>query len=122
MPEGTTIGQSVDIKGEVTAGEDLTIEGQVEGTIQLPQHAVVVGPNGRVTAKVQAKIVEVRGRVTGDIAATEKLTLGEGSAVMGDLRSPRVAISDGANFKGQIDMSAGQASNTNQAKPAKAAS
>ena len=104
MTEGTTIGQSVLIKGDLKAEENLTIEGQVEGAIELNQNTVTVGPSGRVTAKVQAKTVEVQGQVTGNITATDKLSLRDGGNVLGDLTAPRVGIAEGATFKGKIDM------------------
>lgn len=106
---GTTIGQSVVINGELRASENLTIEGQADGQINLDENALTIGANGRVTAEVMAKVVEVRGKVTGDIMATEKITLHEGSAVRGDLTAPRVAIAEGASFQGKIDMQRSQA-------------
>ena len=101
---GTTIGQSVSIKGELSAKEDLTIEGQVEGKIELDQNAVTIGPNGRIKAQVKAKVVSVLGRVNGNITATETLNIGEKGSVEGDLRAPRVGIAEGSHFKGRIDM------------------
>ena len=71
MSEGTTIGQSVVISGELRAEEDLTIEGRVEGKVELDQNVVTVGPDGRVTAEVIAKAVVVQGTVNGDIMATD---------------------------------------------------
>ena len=114
MAEGTTIGQSVTIKGDLTANEDLTIEGQVEGKVQLDQHTVTVGADGRVTAELQAKVVNVQGKTTGNITASEKITLHEGSTVQGDLTAPKVAIAEGALFKGKIDMQSGKSQPDNQ--------
>lgn len=107
MGEGTTIGQSVEIKGDLSASEDLIIEGQVEGTVKLDQHTVTIGPSGRIKAEVLAKFVSVLGKVYGNITATEKLTVAEHGAIEGDLSAPRVGIADGAKFKGQIDMQRG---------------
>ena len=112
MPEGTTIGQSVVIKGDLSAQEDLTIEGQVEGKIELDQNAVTVGPNGRIKAQVRAKVVSVLGKVNGNITATEKLNIGEQGTVKGDLSAPRVGIAEGAHINGQIDMQRSKAPKT----------
>ncbi len=102
-PTGT-IGQSVVIKGELSAKEDLTIEGQVEGKIDMEQNMLTVGVNGRIKAQVLAKAVVVMGTVTGDITATEKINLYETASVKGDLAAPRVAIAEGVSFRGLIDM------------------
>ena len=100
----TTIGKSVSIKGELSAGEDLTIEGRVDGKIHLDQHVLTIGPNGRVEAQLHAKVVHVQGTVTGNITATEKLTIGTEGTVKGDLTATRIGIADGATFDGQVEM------------------
>jgi cytoskeletal protein CcmA (bactofilin family) len=96
------IGQSVVIKGELSGSEDLMVEGLVEGTIQLRDHVLTVGPNGRIKAQVFAKSVIVLGEVTGNIAASDKVDI-HGS-VEGDIVSPRVTIAEGAHFRGSVDM------------------
>ena len=101
---GGTVWQSIVIKGELRAKEDLTIEGQVEGTIQLDQGVLTIGPTGRVGAQVQAKVVNVMGRVKGSITGTETISIGKTATVDGDLVAPRVGIAEGASFRGQIDM------------------
>ena len=98
------IGKSVVIKGELSGSEDLTIEGQVEGKIELRQNELTIGPNGRITAQVAAKTIVVQGKVTGDITATERVDIRDNGSVDGDLVAPRVAIADGAHFRGSIDM------------------
>ena len=98
------IGKSVVIKGELNGSEDLTVEGQVEGKIELRQHALTIGPNGRIKAHVFAKSVIVLGEVTGNITATEGINIRDNGSVDGDLAAPRVAIADGAHFRGSIDM------------------
>ncbi len=99
-----TIGKSVVIKGELAASEDLTIEGHVEGTIQLKDHTLTIGPNGRIKAQVFAKSVIVVGEVTGNVTATDKVDIRDGGSVDGDIISPRVAIAEGAHFRGSVDM------------------
>src|SRR5262245_39904017 len=85
------IGKSVIIKGELNGSEDLTIEGHVEGTIQLRDHVLTIGPNGRIKAQVFAKAVIVLGEVTGNVTATEKVDIRDNGSVDGDIIAPRVA-------------------------------
>src|SRR5438552_1428806 len=105
------IGKSVVIKGKLNGREDLTIEGHVEGTIQLRDHVLTIGPNGRIKAQVFAKSVIVLGEVTGNVTASDKVDIGDNGSVDGDIISPRVAIAEGAHFRGRVDMhrKAGQA-------------
>ncbi len=98
------IGKSVIIKGELSGSEDLTIEGQVEGKIELKQNVLTIGPNGKIKAAILAKAVVVQGEVTGNITATERVDIRDAGSVDGDLSAPRVAIADGAHFRGSIDM------------------
>ena len=98
------IGKSVVIKGELTGSEDLTIEGQVEGKIELKQNVLTIGPNGKIKAQIVAKIVVIQGDVHGDIAATERVDIRDNGSVDGDVSAPRVSIADGAHFRGSIDM------------------
>jgi cytoskeletal protein CcmA (bactofilin family) len=98
------IGKSVVIKGELNGSEDLTIEGQVEGKIELRQNVLTIGPNGKIKAQVFAKSVIVLGEVTGNVTATEKVDIRDNGSVDGDIASPRVAIAEGAHFRGSIDM------------------
>ena len=98
------IGKSVVVKGELNGSEDLTIEGQVEGKIELRQNVLTIGPNGRVKAQIFAKAVIILGEVTGNVTATEKVDIRDNGSVDGDIASPRVAIAEGAHFRGSIDM------------------
>lgn len=98
------IGKSVVIKGELNGSEDLTIEGHVEGTIQLRDHVLTIGPNGRIKAQVFAKAVIVLGEVTGNVSASEKVDIRDNGSVDGDIVAPRVAIAEGAHFRGSVDM------------------
>jgi cytoskeletal protein CcmA (bactofilin family) len=98
------IGKSVVIKGELTGSEDLTIEGHVEGKIELRQNVLTIGPNGKIKAQVFAKSVIILGEVTGNVTASEKVDLRDNGSVDGDIASPRVAIAEGAHFRGSIDM------------------
>src|SRR5512138_3799885 len=98
------IGKSVVIKGELNGSEDLTIEGHVEGTIQLRDNVLTIGPNGKIKAQVFAKAVIVLGEVTGNVTASDKVDIRDGGSVDGDIVSPRVAIAEGAHFRGSVDM------------------
>jgi cytoskeletal protein CcmA (bactofilin family) len=98
------IGKSVVIKGELNGSEDLTIEGHVEGTIQLRDHVLTIGPNGKIKAQVFAKAVIVLGEVHGNVTASEKVDIRDNGSVEGDIVSPRIAIAEGAHFKGSVDM------------------
>jgi cytoskeletal protein CcmA (bactofilin family) len=98
------IGKSVIIKGDLSGSEDLTLEGQVEGKIELRQNVLTIGPNGRIKAAVFAKTVIIQGEVQGDITASERIDIRDAGSVDGDLSAPRIAIADGAHFRGSIDM------------------
>ncbi len=98
------IGKSVVIKGELSGSEDLIIEGQVEGKIELRDNVLTIGPNGKIKAQVNAKMVIVQGEVIGNVSATEKVDIRDNGSLDGDIASPRVAIAEGAHFRGSIDM------------------
>ena len=112
------IGKSVVIKGELNGSEDLTIEGHVEGTIQLRDHVLTIGPNGRIKAQVFAKAVVVLGEMTGNVTATEKVDIRDNGSVDGDIVAPRVAIAEGAHFRGSVDMQRKGVAQPQTAKPA----
>jgi cytoskeletal protein CcmA (bactofilin family) len=98
------IGTSVVIKGELSGSEDLTVDGNVEGKMELREHVLTVGPHGHIKAEIFAKAVMVLGAVTGTITASEKVDLRETGSVHGNIVAPRVAIAEGARFHGRVDM------------------
>jgi cytoskeletal protein CcmA (bactofilin family) len=102
--ELASIGKSIVINGELSGSEDLTIEGRVDGKIELRDHVLTVGANGRIKAQVSAKAIVVLGSVTGNLTATDKVDIKENGSVEGDIIAPRVAIADGSHFRGSIDM------------------
>jgi cytoskeletal protein CcmA (bactofilin family) len=110
------IGKSVVIKGELNGSEDLTIEGQVEGKIELRQNVLTIGPNGKIKAQLFAKSVIILGEVVGNVTATEKVDIRDNGSVDGDIASPRVAIAEGAHFRGSIDMQRGGSAKTGESK------
>ena len=101
------IGKSVVIKGELNGSEDLTIEGLVEGKIELRQNVLTIGANAHIKAAVFAKSVIILGEVIGNVSASEKVDIRDNGSVDGDIASPRVAIAEGAHFRGSIDMQKG---------------
>ena len=112
------IGKSVIVKGQLSGSEDLTIEGNVEGQIELRDNVLTIGPNGRIKAEVFAKAVVIQGHVSGNVTATERVDLRETGSVEGDVTSPRVSIADGAHFRGNIDMKQQAAKASSEARPA----
>lgn len=101
------IGSTVKIKGEVSGGENLVIEGSVEGSVELAGHDLTIGQKGQVSANLAAKTVKVEGQLTGDINGSEKVILTRSGRMLGNIVAPRVTLEDGAKFKGSIDMDPG---------------
>jgi cytoskeletal protein CcmA (bactofilin family) len=102
--ERALIGPSIEIKGSLSGDEDLFVEGRVEGKIELAQHSVTIGTNGRIKADIQGRIIIVMGEVEGNLDGSEQIILRQSSKVRGDLVAPRVSLEDGSDFKGSIDM------------------
>jgi cytoskeletal protein CcmA (bactofilin family) len=98
------IGKSVIIKGELSGSEDLFVDGVVEGTIELRNNNLVIGPNGKVKANINAKGVVVQGKLDGDIRASQRTELRKSAVVVGDVFTQRIAIEEGAYFKGKVDI------------------
>jgi len=98
------IGKSVLIKGELSGSEDLYLDGEVEGSIDLQEHSLTIGPHGRVRANVKARDVVVHGKVDGNIQGTDRVELKRSSVLVGDISTQRIVIEDGAFFKGAIDI------------------
>ena len=104
MDKVVNIGKSVQIKGELTGNEDLTIEGKFDGKIILKDHTLTIGANGHITAEINAKAVNVVGEVIGNITADDRVEVAATGSMQGDIAAPRVVLADGARFKGSIDM------------------
>lgn len=98
------IGKSVVIKGELSGSEDLFVDGEVEGSIELRGNSLTIGPNGRVRASIQAKSVSIHGKVEGNLNGTEKVELKKSAVVNGDIVTQRISVEDGAFFKGSVDI------------------
>ena len=102
--EFALIGKSVVIKGELSGSEDLYIDGQVEGSIELQGNNLTIGANGQVKANVNAKGVVVQGKLEGNIKASDRAELRKSAVIIGDIATQRLAIEDGAYFKGRVDI------------------
>jgi len=100
----TVLGQSAVLHGDLAGKEDLLIEGQVEGTINVPDHCVTIGSHGEVKAEIQARQVVILGSVTGNISARERIEIRKTGQVVGDLVAAAIAIEGGAFLKGSIDI------------------
>jgi cytoskeletal protein CcmA (bactofilin family) len=98
------LGKSVIVKGQIFSREDLTIDGEVEGTVELQEHRLTVGPNGRVTASIKAREIVVLGTVHGNVETTDKIEIRKEAKLVGDIKTARIVIEDGAYFKGNIDI------------------
>ena len=117
------IGKSLIVKGELTGSEDLYIDGQVEGSIDLQGNNLTVGPNGQIRANVNAKGVIVQGKLEGNINASERVDFRKSAIAVGDVITQRVAIEDGAYFKGKVDIGKPESSSARpDFKPSSAAS
>jgi cytoskeletal protein CcmA (bactofilin family) len=102
--EGANIGKSVVIKGELSGSEDLYVDGNVEGKIELRNHRLTVGPNGNVKADVSAKSVVIQGKLEGTVNASERVELRKSAVVAGDVTTQRIAMEEGAFLKGKVDI------------------
>jgi cytoskeletal protein CcmA (bactofilin family) len=111
------IGKSIVFKGELSGDEDLQIDGQVEGNVSLPGNELTVGPNGQVDAEIHAKSVQVIGKVSGNVIATERVEVHSTGHVKGDIRAPKLLIQEGAVVNGSIQMTEVGAAATPKSNP-----
>ena len=115
------IGKSVVIKGELSGSEDLHLDGEVEGSIDLKEHVLTIGPHGRVRANVTAREIVVHGKVEGNLNGSERVELKRSAVQVGDISTQRIVIEDGAYFKGAIDIRKEAAKPAQSARPAEPA-
>ena len=99
-----SIGKAVKINGQIYSKEDLYVDGDVEGTIELQEHRLTIGPNGKVHSSVKAREVVVLGNIQGNVDASDKLEIRKDARLVGDIKTARIIIEDGAYFKGSIDI------------------
>ena len=99
-----TIGKAVKVNGQIMSQEDLYVDGDVEGTVELVQHKLTIGPNGRVHAAIKAREVVALGSIQGNVEASDKIEIRKDAKLVGDIKTARIIIEDGAYFKGSIDI------------------
>jgi cytoskeletal protein CcmA (bactofilin family) len=92
------------IRGEISSREDLTIDGEIDGSVELQEHRLTVGPHGKLEASVKAREVVVLGTVHGNVEASDKIEIRKDAKLVGDIKTARIVIEDGAYFKGSIDI------------------
>lgn len=112
------LGKTITLRGELKGGEDLTIDGRVEGTVMLGENRLTIGPSANVAADLTAKDVLIMGQVQGNINATGRVELRAGCLVEGDVRAMRLAIEDNAAFHGKVDLTSNANAKTIDAVPA----
>jgi cytoskeletal protein CcmA (bactofilin family) len=113
------IGKSITIKGDLTGNEDLVIDGNIEGRIDLPNNQLTIGPEGNIKADIHAKSAVVVGHVSGNVSATERIEVQASGIVDGDVRSPRLVVQEGAVLNGAVEM--GEVKRPAPAEPVKTA-
>jgi cytoskeletal protein CcmA (bactofilin family) len=113
-----SVGISVSIKGEISGSEDLTVDGQVEGRIELPDHTLTIGPNATVVADINAKFVTIFGTVVGTVVAKDKADIRKSASVEGSLTCGSLAVQEGATINGKIETKSRPAANRTKAEKA----
>ncbi len=98
------IGRGMIIRGHIKSREGLYVDGEVDGTLELPECRLTVGPHGKVQADCTAREVEALGSIRGDLQVTKRITIRKGARMIGDLRTPAIVIEEGAYFKGKIEI------------------
>ena len=101
---GIDLGKSVVIKGELSGSEDLTLHGQMEGKISLPEHTLTIGAQADVKADITAKTVVVVGTITGRVSAKDKIDIRSTGRITGDIVSPRLVVAEGGTLRGKVEM------------------
>jgi len=102
------VSEGIRVKGEITGHEDLLIEGEVQGSIRIPEGNVTVGSKGRVTADIEAREIAIRGKVNGSLRGRERVQIGRTGAATGDVVTRRIVIEEGAIFRGKVEVVRGE--------------
>jgi len=110
------LGKSMRIKGELSASEDMTLCGHMEGRVTLTDHTLTIGPEADIRAEIKASIVVIMGAVSGNVTATQKIDLRATGSVTGDIAAPRIVIADGGQLLGKV-----QITGENMQRPARTA-
>ena len=121
-PAGSaSIGKAVKVVGQIYSKEDLYVDGEIEGTVEALEHKLTIGPNGVVHAGVKAREVVALGTIQGNVEAHDKLEIRKDAKLVGDIRTARIIIEDGAYFKGSIDIVKPEPAAKTAVKPPQAA-
>lgn len=120
--KSATLGATIKVKGDITGDENLLIEGQVDGSVNLSSHELTVGKTGKLHADITAKVIRIDGEVHGDIAGKEKVIVSSTSNIKGNIVTPRMTLEEGARFKGTIDIDPSHANGNTSAAPLKTSS
>ena len=115
-----SIGKAVKIVGQIFSKEDLFVDGEIEGTVEALEHKLTIGPNGIVRAGVKAREVVALGSISGNVEAADKIEIRKEAKLIGDIRTARIIIEDGAYFKGSIDIVKPEPAKTPTSKPPQA--
>jgi cytoskeletal protein CcmA (bactofilin family) len=102
------VGKSVVFKGELVSSEDMSIDGRVEGAVDVRDHTLTIGPDAEIHANISAKTITIHGAVTGSIKASDKVDIRETGKVDGNIAAPRVSVAEGADVHGRIDTLSGR--------------
>ena len=103
-PDVTHIGKSILIRGELSGSESVYLNGELEGSVELRDSSLTVGPNGHIRANVEARNIVLHGRVDGNLYGSERVELKKSAVLVGDINTPRIAIEDGAYLKGNVQI------------------
>ena len=98
------IGKSITLKGDLSGNEDLVVDGNVEGRIELPNNQLTIGSSGNVKADISAKSVVIIGKVAGNVTGVERVQIESTGSVSGDVRTPRLVVQEGATLNGSVEM------------------
>lgn len=101
------IGHGVEIEGRITSGQDIRIDGKVDGTIEVGDHSMTIGPSAVIKANLTARSILISGTVVGDVTATDRVELKATASIDGGITSPRLVVADGAVVNGTIDAAGG---------------
>ena len=99
------LGKNVVVQGQILSREDLTIEGEVDGTIEMLEHRLTIATDGKVQANVKVRELEVRGSIQGKVEAADKVFIRKSAQLVGEIHSAGIVIEDGGYIKGSIELS-----------------
>jgi cytoskeletal protein CcmA (bactofilin family) len=98
------IGRGMIIKGNLHSGNDVFLDGEIEGDLDVENGRLMIGPHGKVVANVRAREVDIHGIMTGNVESTERTSIRASGQLMGDVRTGGIVIESGAQFKGKVEI------------------